>query len=473
MKLLKQPLLILIAYLVLSGLALTILYVSALAHLNSANSTFAFNQVRLLTNPILSEAEANYPAITNHNAFAALLQPHLEAIDARIEIIDTSGRVLHDSEDSQAPAPERQVDLRSHLHYDADFAAKDTGQVRFAFPLTQEGVQVASAVFYLPQALLEQHNPSQAARELLLPVAAILILILLAQVAYQRRLDRLVSQPLHQLNLAVSEVARGNFDGQINYLEENELGEFCQAFDIMRLELKDALERQSDYDKSRKELITKISHDLKTPISSIKAYTEGLKDGLAKNPAMVDKYLTVIDKKTDSLVTLIDDLLQHSLQELGQMRINKQEYYSKKLLENILEPIIMQFEASPVTFTIQGELPNVLINVDSTRLEQVIVNLVHNAKKYTAHGGSIVFSALNEAEYIRISVKDTGPGVSAEDLPHIFDSYYRSQQFQRDFEGSGLGLAICKYIVQEHGGTIWVDSKPNQGSTFTFTISKV
>lgn len=463
MKLMKRPLLLLSAYIALSALTLSFLYFSAQTRADS--SDYTYNQVRLLTNSIIREVEDSYLEITEP-AFSVRIQPLLAEIGGSLEIIDTAGRVLYDSEDALGTG--RTVDLKSHLHYDASFAAREE-LVKFAFPLVQDGIQTGSAIFLLPRnTVLAESSDSLT---LILPVAAVLIAVLLAFIMLQARFVRTVGRPLQQLNSAVSQVARGDFEGKIDYLDDNELGRFCRAFDIMRLELKDSLERQRDYDKARKELITKISHDLKTPVSSIKAYVEGLTDGMARDPATADKYLQVISRKTDSLARLIDDLLQHSLQELGQMRIDKQELYSKALLESILEPFTVQFENSPLSFRIQGDLPDVLIKADPARLEQVIVNLVQNAKKYSADGGTIVFSARNQGQFLEISVGDSGAGISPGDMPHIFDNFYRSQLF-RDIEGSGLGLAICKYIVEEHGGKIWVDSKPGQGSTFSFTIAK-
>lgn len=469
MKLVKRPFLLLTTYLIISLLTLSYLFISAQPQEDKSNYTF--NQARLLTNPVLSTIEENYTRISDTNVFADIIQPHLEELSAGLEIIDTGGRVLYSSEDAAAFSMGRTVDLKSHLNYDASFAAGAGDLVKFSFPLVQDNTQVANAVFLLPKDLIQAEDPIGPWR-FITPVALLLTAILLAFILLQHSFAKKVSQPLHQLNSAVSQVARGNFDGRIQQIQDNELGRVCRAFDIMRLELRDSLERQRDYDKSRKELITKISHDLKTPVSSIKAYVEGLKDGIANDPATWDKYLTVIDRKTESLARLIDDLLQHSLQELGQMRIEKREVYSRDLLEAILEPIQIQFANSSVSFRIDGELPNILISADPARLEQVIVNLVHNARKYTADGGEIVFSARNKEYFLEISLRDTGAGISRQDLPHIFDNFYRSQKFARDIEGSGLGLAICKYIVEEHGGKINVHSQPGRGSTFSFTIAK-
>lgn len=468
---LKNKTLLMIAYLLLAAATLAILYSSSLASLSASTSDFKYNRVRLLTNAIIAEIEANFDIIADPDGFSTRVSPHIDALGASLEIIDPGGRVLYDSRDNTAYHSQRTVAIKSYLHYDASFAAQETGLVRFAFPVTQDGVQVANSVFLLPTTLLEEFDSRLVALKLVIPVAVAFTAILLTYLLSLRNYDKTIKQPLLLLNQAAREVGRGNFSTPLDCHGQGELDQLCRSFDIMRLELKDSVEKQRGLEQSRKELITKISHDLRTPVASIKAYVEGLSDGMAKDPATAEKYLNVISRKTDSLIKLIDDLLQHSLSELGQMRVNKVELYSKALLKEILDPIVIQFENSPTAFKIEGDLPNVLISADPLRLEQVIVNLVQNAKKYTAPGGSISFSALNQDNHLLIQVKDSGVGVPNHDLPHIFDSFYRGQ-FTRAIDGAGLGLAICKYIVEEHGGTIWVDSTLNSGSSFSFTIAK-
>lgn len=452
MRLVKRPLLLAACYLALSVFSLWFLYSSLSAPLPD---NLTFNKARVLVNPVLAQLELG--------SLGDLDYSWLASQGARVEVVDLSGVVLYDSAGKQG----RVVDLATYLHYDASLGR--TGYVKFAFPVIKDGLQVANAVFYLPRQIVAEDQGQSL--DAFLPIAALVVLVLVAAGVLGLRYRVMVNRPLEQLSLAASQVARGNFDGQLNYVEDDALGKVFRSFDIMRLELKDAQARQQEYQRERKELITKISHDLKTPVSSIKAYVEGLRDGMAKDPAKADKYLAVIDKKTNSLVALIDDLLQHSLSELGQLRVERNEQYSGPLLERIVEPLVLLFEGSGVRFSVAGELPNVLVNVDAVRLEQVVVNLVENAKKYTAPGGIVEFSVVNQPGYLKFSVKDTGMGIGEEELPRLFDPFFRGK-LARDFEGAGLGLAICQYIVEEHGGKIWVESKLGSGSTFTFTMAK-
>jgi len=431
---------------------------------------YTFNQVRVQTNDVLSDIEANFDRIAEYGLFASTVLPRLTELDSRLEVIALDGRLLFDSEDSSAWHTGQLRDLRFNLHY--DMSARSAGIVPVTFPVLVEGTQRANAVFYLPSELIFHKGSPGSLLTIQLPLFSVIILASGAFIFMHFHHQRTRVEPLRELDKAVKDITRGHLDVKISSPGDPELSTLSRSVDILRLELRDVLSRQSDVEKSRKELITKIAHDLKTPISSIKAYVEGLKKGIASEPHTVVKYLSVIDRKTDSLTTLIDDLLEHSLQELGQLSIHREEHYSRDLLKNILEPIRVQFAAGPVSFHIEKDIPDVLINVDKRRLEQVVVNLVENARKYTAAGGKIFFSAENEEQHLRICVRDTGHGVSARELPHIFDSFYRSPEVARDFEGAGLGLAISKYIVQQHGGRIWVESKLNEGSTFTFTIAK-
>lgn len=475
MNLLKRPWRILLLYLIVSIIILSISYKIVSKKVEESYHSFTFNKARVLTNSILDSVKQNYRTIDS-KVFTDKIISQLEDIDSEMEIVDIDGRVIFDS---STPNPNmydknRYVDLETYVHFDASFISNYNNLVKFAFPIVIDGRQVANAIFTIPEDIILEENKLSSTLEGLIPLFIVLLGTLIFGIIFYYTFRRQIIYPIKQLDLSANEIARGNYDMKIDYYNENELGRFSRTFDLMRMELKDALERQSKYEKSRKELITKISHDLKTPVSSIKAYVEGLKDGIAKDPAMIDKYLNIINKKTEGLVKLIDDLFEHSLAEVGEFKISKEEIYSKDLLENMIEAYKLQFEDSEIKFIVEGNIPDLLINVDTTRIEQVVSNLIKNAEKYTPPNGKIIFSLEKNEENIKISIKDSGYGISEKDMPYIFDDYYRSEDFvARDFEGSGLGLSICKYIVEQHGGKISVYSKLNEGSIFSFTIPKV
>ncbi|TCT15477.1 HAMP domain-containing protein [Natranaerovirga pectinivora] len=473
MGIIKSPLKVVVFYLAFSLLTLLISYLIFSRIFHNENQVYTFNEVRLLTNNTMLLIEEHYDGLQDELVVDKLIED-INQYNSSLEVINTEGQIVFDSNNKNIYDENKYVDIRHNIHYDASFQRNIDAFVRFSFPVVVESRQVANAIFYLPSRLVVKDNLMQNIVLSIMPIVVVLVILFISLAIFYLNFRQKVIKPINELEKSAVEIGRGNLDGKIIYSEDNELGRFCRSFDFMRMELKDSLERQSTYEKERKEFITKISHDLRTPVASIKAYVEGLKDGVANNPEKVDKYLNVIDNKTNSLVRLIEDLFQHSLRDLGKFSINKSEQYSKDLLTRMISPFIVQLENGPLQLIVKGDFPNVLINVDEVRLEQVIVNLIHNAIKYTPDKGRIIFSVRNEEEELIVSVRDTGYGVATEEMNRIFDSFYRGERFKgRDFDGSGLGLSICKYIVEEHGGRIWVESRMNEGSLFCFSIPKV
>jgi signal transduction histidine kinase len=271
---------------------------------------------------------------------------------------------------------------------------------------------------------------------------------------------------------ATKNISEGNLDYQIKYKNNDEIGKFCIVFDDMRKELKESLENQVKYEKSRRELIASISHELRTPITSITGYVEGLEEGIASDGEMFQRYISVIKDKTEKLDHLIEDLFQYSQMELGQLNMNIMTINSMELFEEIFTNLKMEFMNTNIAFTRQGPLPDVEINVDHYRIRQVIDNLIQNAKRYANSDGKISAGVkLKNDNKIVVFITDNGEGIPEEDIENIFEKFFRGEKSRsREYGGVGLGLAICKHIVEAHGGEIWVDSKTGRGSTFYFTI---
>ncbi|MCX8132191.1 MAG: HAMP domain-containing histidine kinase [Clostridia bacterium] len=458
---------------ILLALSLAFTYKLAADAFDSNKEIFRFNEARVLTSGIMSKIESSYSFLGKDNELKKSIEAMLEEIGSKLQVVDTDGIVVFDSEENEANLNGKKIDIKTFVHFDAAFGAENPGNIRFAFPIVIEGKQAANAIFSIPVKSVMSMKRENKAAYILSPVFIGFFCLIVFILLFIIKVSQGIIDPLNSLNRSARQIAVGDLDFSIRYDKDNELGAFTKAFDMMKEELKESLRKQSEYEKARKELIASISHELKTPVASIKAYVEGLQDGIAKDKETTDRYLSVIKNKTDSLTKLIEDLLQHSLKELGKFKMNMEEMYCRQILRKVMEPLKVQFENSPIALTVDEPFPDVLVNMDSSRIEQVIVNLIQNAKKYTPPGGNIRFKAFLEKEYLKITVSDTGYGVSQEELPHIFDKFYRGERFTRDFEGSGLGLSICRYIVEQHGGEIFVESSINEGSTFTFTIPKV
>lgn len=284
-------------------------------------------------------------------------------------------------------------------------------------------------------------------------------------------ISRSVLIPLKELNTATEQIINGNLDFEIGYQKNNEMGRFIRAFEQMRIKLKESLAKQIEYENSRNELIENIAHDLRTPISSIKGYVEGLQDGIVHDEAKFNRYLSVIKEKSITLDILIDDLFQFSRLELGKIEMEIREQDSQDMIETIVRPFEIELSDSNVSFVSERPFPKAMIQADRHRITQVFDNFISNARRYVSDTGKITVQGKISDNFVQISIKDNGVGISKDDLPYVFNRFYRGEKSRsREFGGTGLGLAICKQIVEEHGGRIWVESEMDKGTTFFFTL---
>ena len=226
-------------------------------------------------------------------------------------------------------------------------------------------------------------------------------------------------------------------------------------------------------EKMRSEFVANVSHELRTPLTSIQGFVETLKDGPINDPGKAQYFLEIIEKQSNRLNNLIEDILQLSKIESQEIIMNLQSINLRDLIDKTISEFKKKIEQKnhKIKINISPQLP--LIKADPEQIEVVFRNLLDNAIKYTPNGGEIYISAFEKAENIYIEVADNGIGISAEHLPRIFERFYRvDKDRSRKLGGTGLGLAIVKHIVQAHGGTIGVESKPGKGSKFFFTLPK-
>ncbi|MEZ0396516.1 MAG: ATP-binding protein [Anaerolineales bacterium] len=221
----------------------------------------------------------------------------------------------------------------------------------------------------------------------------------------------------------------------------------------------------------RRDFISNVSHELRTPLASLKALTETLQDGALSDPEAGPRFLSRISTEIDNLTQMAQELLELSRIESGQSLLEFSSVDAAALLESSAER--MRAQAERAGLVLQVHIPETLpaIRADASRLEQVLVNLIHNAVKFTPPGGEVTLSATVEGEFVRFSVRDTGAGIPEEDLERIFERFYKADR-ARSGGGTGLGLSIARHIVEAHGGRIWAESLEGKGSTFYFTIPR-
>jgi two-component system phosphate regulon sensor histidine kinase PhoR len=219
----------------------------------------------------------------------------------------------------------------------------------------------------------------------------------------------------------------------------------------------------------RRDFISNVSHELRTPLASLKALTETLRDGALADLQAAPRFLGRIETEVDALTQMAQELLELTRIESGQVPLELTEVDAAKLLHSAAERMRAQAERAGLTLTVEAAANLPKVRAEAARLEQVLVNLIHNALKFTGPGGSVTLSAESDGQFVRFSVKDTGAGIPEDDLPRIFERFYKSDR-ARSSGGTGLGLSIARHIVEAHGGKIWAESVEGRGSTFFFTI---
>lgn len=219
----------------------------------------------------------------------------------------------------------------------------------------------------------------------------------------------------------------------------------------------------------RRDFISNLSHEIRTPLASLKALTETLQDGALEDPPAARHFMDQIQVEVDALTQMATELLELSRIESGRLSLDLQPVAAYDLLVSASKRMRLQAERAGLNLRVEGrqDLPHV--KIDLQRLEQVLVNLIHNAVKFTGAGGEIVLLVEAGIGDVRFAVRDTGIGIPADDVPRIFERFYRVDK-SRTGTGTGLGLSIAKHIVEAHGGKIWAESVEGQGSTFSFTI---
>lgn len=305
-------------------------------------------------------------------------------------------------------------------------------------------------------------------------VISVIILFVASSIAIFWLYQSIV-QPLGKLKVAAENIKDGNLDFNVVTEAEDEIGELCTAFEEMRSKLKEQIDINMQYEKENKELISNISHDLKTPITAIKGYVEGIRDGVADTPEKMDKYIRTIYNKATDMDKLIDELFLYSKLDSNSLnysfaKINVNDYF-----EDCADEISLDLESRNIIFSYHNYVDkDTIIIADPEQLKRVINNIVGNSVKYTGNKqGVISLRIKDEPEFIQVEIEDNGKGIAKNELPRIFERSYRTDASRNSSQGgSGLGLSIAKKIIEEHGGKIWARSTEGMGTTLCFVLRK-
>ena len=322
---------------------------------------------------------------------------------------------------------------------------------------------------------LPQSSSSQVklmAKDMILTATIILVFTALSVGLW---IYRSIAVPLVKLKKATKNIKEGNLDFVLEVEGNDEFSQLCQDFEEMRKRLKESTEEKILMDKENKELISNISHDLKTPITAVKGYVEGIMDGVADTPEKMDRYVRTIYNKTNEMDHLINELTFYSKIDTNRIpytfsKLNVEDYFSDCAEELGLEMETRGIELVYANYVEKG----VQVIADGEQIRRVIHNIVSNAIKYMEKPrGSIQLRVKDVGDFIQVEIEDNGKGIAAKDLPYIFDRFYRTDVSRNSSKGgSGIGLSIVKKIMEDHGGKVWATSRLGIGTIMYFVLRK-
>lgn len=286
---------------------------------------------------------------------------------------------------------------------------------------------------------------------------------------------RSIIKPLYRLKSAANEIKAGNLDFEIATYSKDEIGEVCTAFEEMRARLKKSIKVQLQYEENRKELISNISHDLKTPITAIKGYIEGIRDGVADTPEKTNKYINTIYTKATDVDKLIDELFLYSKLDLNKFAFNFTKVNVYQYIEDCIEELYFPLLKKNITINYNSTyVEPIYVIADVQQLKRVFINIIENAVKYMDKvNGEIVIMIKRAESSVVIEINDNGQGIPVDALPYIFDRFYRADPARNiSTGGSGLGLSIAKKIIEQHGGYIKAHSVEGEGTSMVFSLKE-
>ena len=322
---------------------------------------------------------------------------------------------------------------------------------------------------------LPQSSSSQVklmAKDMILTATIILVFTALSVGLW---IYRSIAVPLVKLKKATKNIKEGNLDFVLEVEGNDEFSQLCQDFEEMRKRVKESTEEKILMDKENKELISNISHDLKTPITAVKGYVEGIMDGVADTPEKMDRYVRTIYNKTNEMDHLINELTFYSKIDTNRIpytfsKLNVEDYFSDCAEELGLEMETRGIELVYANYVEKG----VQVIADGEQIRRVIHNIVSNAIKYMEKPRGIIQLRVKDVgDFIQVEIEDNGKGIAAKDLPYIFDRFYRTDVSRNSSKGgSGIGLSIVKKIMEDHGGKVWATSRLGIGTIMYFVLRK-
>ncbi len=347
-------------------------------------------------------------------------------------------------------------------------------------PIVFTAISLYGIKLYFSNTLGEQSFQAKVDPEIMklfmLDIFIAVVVILFICVFFLRQwIHKGIVNPIWELDIAMKQIAEGNLDYRISNHYQGEISELFNNYEEMRLRLKESTGEIEENEKRNRELVSNISHDLKTPITSIKGYVEGIMDGVADTPEKMEKYINTIYNKANDMNRLINELTIYSGIDNNRIPYNFQQIIVSDYFNDCIEEVGLDLESKNIQLNFDNLVSkDTIIIADPEQMKRVINNIVGNSIKYLdRNNGIIEIRILDEIDSIRVEIEDNGKGIAPKDLSHIFERFYRTDASRNSSKGgSGIGLSIVKKIIEDHGGYIWASSKEGDGTCMHFVIRK-
>lgn len=403
------------------------------------------------------------------DALKSLVDHLAVSAEGRLTILDSAGHPLYDTQVDASAVPNqlRQTEVQAALaggeQYDIRVDPLIGDELLYvAAPITHEGETYGVVQLSIPTQEMWAHI-----RQVWLSLLGTALVVVVAAAIVSLWLAKGILEPVKALQQATGRLAAGDLDQRFTLERYDELGQLGQAFNLMAAKLQQLIEQQEEF-------VANASHELRTPLTTIKLRVEALLGGARHDPAIVDRFLSEIESEVNRLGNLIDDLLTLSQFEMGFDSLKMERVDLGFLLSEATATFRPRAEAVGITLTtdVAPQLP--AVKASPAQIRQVIDNLLDNALNYSFSGGVVTVSCRPVKEQVVVSVTDTGQGIPAKDLPHVFQRFYRADKSRSRSGGSGgtggLGLSIVQLIVTAHGGEVSIDSQEGKGTTVRFTL---
>jgi signal transduction histidine kinase len=371
--------------------------------------------------------------------------------------------------------------LVSNLHLNREIQELQTSQTRERWGKSRYSIEKYTITYsdgttgtvYLLSDLKSFFNEARKFFPLLL--LSLLLVIGLTNGFLTFLVSRSFIKPLYMLKHAAEQIKEGNLEQEVELNRKDEIGELGASFEEMRIRLNESIHLQLEYEENRKELISNISHDLKTPITGIKACVQGIQEGIADTAIKQEKYINMIAKKAEDMDHLIDELMLYSKLDLNRLPFHLEPIDLYLFLQDCVEELRLdpRMEEINLTFFVETDKPVPILG-DREKLRRVMMNIIGNSLKYMNKvQKEIKVELFDDKTKATVHIRDNGPGIESGALSHIFDRFYRADPSRNTEAGSsGLGLAIVKQIVEGQGGSVWAESQLGEGTSIYFTLPK-